>query len=99
MQRRLALHVSLWFSVLFQVAIISFGLGALLLAAPFYYLCPVMLVASIASSIVCVEGIGIAAKSLGSSSDKKRIIMVSLIAVVVFAFSTTIAMIIRQKAG
>ena len=95
--RRLAFHVSLWFGVLFQIAVISFGLGAFLLVAPLYYLLPVTLVASIASSIVSIEGIGLAVKSSGSWSNRKRIMIASIIAVSVFAFSTTIAMIVRAK--
>jgi hypothetical protein len=85
--------------VLFQIAVISFGLGAPLLAAPFYYLLPIMLVASIASAIVSIEGIGMAVKSSGSWSDRKRIMIASVIALLVFAFSTSIALIVRAKSG
>lgn len=95
----MALHVSLWFSVLFQIAVISFGLGGPLLTVPFYYFLPVMLIASIASSIVSIEGIGIAVKSSDAWSNKKRTVIASIIAVIVFAFSITIAMIIRAKSG
>jgi hypothetical protein len=95
--RRFALHVSLWFSVLFQIAAISFGLGTFLLTAPLYYLVPVTFIAGIASSIVSAEGIGMAVKSSGAWSDRKRVMIASVIAFSVFVFSTTIAMFVRAK--
>jgi len=96
-QRRIALHVSLWLAVLFQTAVISFGWGRFLLSAPLYYLLPVTLAASIASSIVSVEGLGMAVKSSGAWSDRKRVMIASVVAVSVFAFSMTIAMVVRAK--
>jgi hypothetical protein len=98
-RRRLAFHVSLWFSVLFQIAVISFGLGGPLLTAPFYYLLPLMLVASISSSVVSIEGIGMAVKRSGEWSDKKRTIIASIIAVIVLAFSIIVALIVRAISG
>jgi hypothetical protein len=98
-RRRLAFHVSLSFSVLFQIAVISFGLDRFLLSAPLYYLLPTTLVASIASAIVSIEGIGMAVKSSGEWSDRKRIMIASVIALTVFAFSTAIAIFIRTQSG
>jgi hypothetical protein len=97
--RRITFYFSLWSVVLFEVAVISFGLGKSLLSAPLYYLLPVTFVASIASSIVSVEVFSIAVKSSGSWSDRKRIMIASVIALLEFAFSTMIALIVRAKSG
>lgn len=97
--RRLALHFSLWYVVLFEIAVISFGLGGCLISASFYYLLPLAFLTSIASSIVSVEVFGMAIKGSSEWSDSKRIIIISVIALTVLAFSTIIALTIRTKSG
>jgi hypothetical protein len=97
--RRIALHVSLWFSALYQIALISFGLGAFLLTAPLHYLFFITFIASIASSIVTIEVIGTVIKSSDKWSNRKRIIIASIIALTVFVFANIIALIVRTKSG
>ena len=94
--RRLALHFSLWFFALFQIAVLSFGLGEFMLTAPLYYFIPIMLIGSTASAIITVEVIGTVAKSATWTLKKRALILLTLM-ISMLLVSATIAHIIRTK--
>lgn len=97
--RRVAFHFSLWFLSILQLAMFSFGLGAFLLQAPFYYYLPIAFPAAVFSSIVMVEIVGVVIKRSASWSDRKRGVLITFLSFINFAFSTTVALLVKAKIG